>query len=227
MKRKTAFLLIGFLSMLLLPNCKKDKTGNNPDPIGMKVKIFEYGSNLPLANVKLSVNKCIENGIFDCINIAELRYWTSGVDGNITILASYMAKRNEYYIAVEQEHWTSYVFDTLIAKSYYDSAIIRMYPFGSIKFHFKSTNSYPAKEMLRFYMKALPENKAEFEIDPLGNYVRHANNLDTIFTYKTYGNVKNRLVVELLDSNFVFIKKLIDEKKFIAKASLQEWNINY
>ena len=81
--------------------------------------------------------------------------------------------------------------------------------------------------MLRVYIKISPENKAEFDTEPLANDLIKANNLDTIFTYKAYGNVKNRLIVDLLDSNFVFIKNLIDEKKFIAKASLQEWNINY
>ena len=74
MKRKTAFLIIGLFSMLLLLNCKKDKTGNNQDSIGMKVKILEYGSDLPLANVKLGVMKCTATGKFGCESTVELRY---------------------------------------------------------------------------------------------------------------------------------------------------------
>ena len=35
------------------------------------------------------------------------------------------------------------------------------------------------------------------------------------------------LVCELMDSNFVFIKKMIDETKFIPKSATQQWNVNY
>ncbi len=232
MRRKILLIITCIFSMLLLFNCKKEKIGDDPPvqgSIGLKIKILEYGSNIPLANVKLTVKKCKESGKYGCVTFAEIKSWTTGVDGIVTI-PIYEYPSQDVFETEDANHWTKsepYIFDTLIQKLGYDSAIIRLYPLASITFHFKNVNSYGAKEWFRTYMEAMPNNKTPFSIEsPIINS-HIANNVDTIFTYKTYGNVRNRFVCELLDSNFVFIKKMIDETKFIPKSATQQWNVNY
>jgi len=232
MNRKAAYIIIGLFSMLLLFNCKKEKTDNNPPVqggIGLKIKILEFGSEIPLSNVKLTVKICQESGKYGCATFKEIKSWTSGVDGTITI-PIYEYPSQDVFETEEANHWTkseTYIFDTVIQKSGYDSAVIRLYPLASITFHFKNVNNYSAKERIRTYMEASPNNKTPFSIESPIIDSHIANNFDTVFTYKTYGNVGNRLVCELLDSNFVFIKKLIDETKLIPKSAMQEWNVNY
>ena len=232
MKQKVAYFVAALFSLLLLFNCKKEKIENDSPvqgSIGLKIKILEYGSEIPLANVKLTIKKCAESGKYGCITYSDIKSWTSGTDGIIT-LPIYEYPSQDVYETEDANHWTRSepnIFDTVIQKLGYDSAIIRLFPLASITFHFKNVNSYSAREWIRTYMEAVPASKPPFSIESPIFHIRLANNVDTIFTYKTYGNVGNRFVCELLDSNFVFIKKLIDETKLIPKSATQQWNVNY
>ena len=243
MKRKAAFFITSIFSILLLLNCKKDKTGNNPppeDPIGLKVKILEYGSGIPLPDVTLTLSKCVQAGKYGCDSFGSLKNWTSGSDGSINISVYDYANRDASYTAFETNHWKKVesrlfdsvinpIFDTIIHKPSYDSAVIRLYPFATVYFRFKNVNSYGAQQWIRTYMEAQPENKAAFSIDPPFIDLKRANNFDITFGTKIYGNVKNRLICELLDSNLTFIKKVFDETKFVNKSvsSSTDWNVFY
>lgn len=222
------------LANLLFINCKKEKTGNDPhmeSVISKRIKILEYGSNVPIANATLTTNACISSSLLEgCTKYKELKSWTSEPDGTVTIFKNQVSTNGELLIAKEENHWTLngiWAVDTLIQQSTYDSLVMRMFPHSWINFHFKSINNYLAKERVRVYMQAWPDNKIEFEIespfivDPL------ANNLDIRLIHKTYGNVRNRLVCELLDSNFNFIKNISDQTRFFAKGDSLSWIITY
>ncbi len=232
MKQKATYIITGLFIMLLLFNCKKEKTGDTPPlqgGIGLKVKILEYGSEIPLANVKLTVKICAESGKYGCITYSDIKSWTSGADGTITI-PLYEYPSNDLFETEEANHWTkseNFIFDTVIEKTGYDSAVIRLYSYATVNFHFKNINSYGAKEWFRTYMEVWPDNKASFSIESPIIAFQPANKTDTVFNYKSYGNVKNRLVCELLDSNCSFIKKIFDETKLIPKSPTQNWNVNY
>ncbi len=234
MNTATAIFSNCILAILLFINCKKEKTGNDPVMqvvISKRIKILEYGSNVPIANATLTTNACLSASLmWGCTAYKELKSWTSEIDGTVTIFKNQVSTNGDLLIAKEENHWTLkgiWAVDTLIQQSTYDSLVMRMYPHSWIKFHFKSNSSFSAKEHLRVYMLALPDNKIEFEIespfivDPL------ANNLDIRLTHKTYGNVKNKLVCELLDSNFNYIKTVLDQTKFFAKGDTLTWNITY
>ena len=233
MKRKAIYIVAGFFSLLLLLNCRKEKINNNP-PVqgatGLKVKILEYGSGIPLANVRLTIKKCRESGKFGCIDYEEIKSWTSGADGIISIPVFKNTSDSEIDVS-EAEHWPKSgfsIFDTVIQKLAYDSAVIRLYPTSTIQFHFKNINSYGAKEWLRSYIETVPDFGYPISFDPPFTNVQVANKFDSLIIFTSYGNVKNRLVCELLDSNFSYIRKVYDDNKFIPKSSTSlEWNVNY
>lgn len=135
-------------------------------------------------------------------------------DGTITIFANERAAKDDLLKAEEKDHWpkSGDIVDTKIWKLTYDSIVIRLYPFAWNNYHLKSVNNYIAKERLVVYMEAWPQKKIEFSIESPIKDNPPAGNINTMLTHKAYGNVRNRLVCELFDTNSIFIKRVFDEK---------------
>lgn len=192
-----------------------------------KFKIIEYMTNAPLEDVQMQIiSHCIYMGGPDPCPPDEITAsGYSDENGNIAVRGYNLLVPYQHASFYKQGYWVRSDYDEIMHGETQDSCVLRLFAYGFLAVHLRNQN--PIGPALRFELHFEPVYDSFPTGDSPGLWFDHlASGFDSTLLFSTYGNVKNKIEIQLENSQHEW-PIVYSESRFVKKNDTLHWEITF